>query len=383
MDCRHFQSLLDRYLEGVLSAQELLEAEEHLVSCPACRFRLKVSQDCRTLNEEDEVPVSFTEGYRQQVIKEEAGRLNKKQPRLARWIAVAAALVFVAGGTILAGQSRRAGKLDASLSADGVYAAEESARGSGLGTAYAPAAAPMADLGYAESAKRADAAEPAEKIIRTVQMEITTRVFDQDYAALQDALEGAGGRVQDASVYVGYAGLRTAYLTLRVPSSKLDALAASFKAVGRLVSFSESSEDVSEQYSDTANRLRTQQTKMERLQALLAKAENIEDLIAIETGISDTQYEIDRLTGLLRGLDSKVDYSTLNVTLNELSAAETSQDKEESLPERIRNGMAAAWEGFTYLLGDLAVFLTVVLPYLIALALIVLIIRLIIKRRKK
>jgi len=122
---------------------------------------------------------------------------------------------------------------------------------------------------------------------------------------------------------------------------------------------------------------------MERLQALLAKAESVEDLIAIENGISDTQYEIDRLTGLLLGMDSKVDYSTLNITLNELSAAETSQDKEETLLERIKNGIAAAWENFTYILSDLAVFLTVVLPYLAALTILILVIRFIIKRRKK
>ena len=112
------------------------------------------------------------------------------------------------------------------------------------------------------------------------------------------------------------------------------------------------------------------------------KAESVEDLIAIECSISDTQYELDRLTVLLRGMDSKVDYSTLNLTLNELSPIETSKDQDETLLERIKNGMSAAFTEFTYHMGDLVVFLTVALPYILVLIILIILIRLVIKRRK-
>ena len=79
---------------------------------------------------------------------------------------------------------------------------------------------------------------------------------------------------------------------------------------------------------------------MERLQALLAKAQSVEDLIVIESAISDTQLEIDQLTGSLQGMDSRVADATLDLTLSELSSAQTAQNKEETLPERI-----ASFEG--------------------------------------
>lgn len=383
MDCKHFETLLDGYLNGTLDEKVRLEAEEHLRTCPACRMRLKVAEDCRNLNEEDEVPVTFSRGYREQIMKEEITPMKKNLPKLTRWLAVAAALVFVAGGTFLAGRNRKSSTPEAAKTPESNYAMEDTANARGLGNVYAPSPAAADGSSFSAAEKQAAGDEQAEKIIRTVRMELSTRSFDGDYAAIREALLSSGGRIQEANLYIGYGNLRTAYMTLRVPSAKLDVLTASFKDIGRLVSFSETAEDVSEQYADTSMRLKTQQTKMERLQALLAKAENMEDLIAIETGISDTQYEIDRLTGMLQGMDSKVDYSTLNVTLNELSAAETSQDKEETLLERIKNGISAAWENFTYILSDLAVFLTVVLPYLAALAVLILVIRLIIKRRKK
>ena len=68
--------------------------------------------------------------------------------------------------------------------------------------------------------------------------------------------------------------------------------------------------------------------------------------------------------------------------LNELSPLETSQDQQEGLVERIKCGMAAAFHGFIQLLGDLVVFLSVILPYLIVVVAFIIIIRLIMKRRK-
>jgi hypothetical protein len=379
MYCKDFEALLDQYLAGTLSQQERTDAEEHLRSCPGCRLRLKVLEDCRNLHEDDEVPVAFSSAWRQRINEEEADTMPVKRHKLTRWLAIAAALVFVVGGTYLAGQNRRVNLEPTAQTQSNLDLARGAESYAGIG----PMSAPISEAGAAFGAKAADSAEVGEKIIRTVQLEMSTRSFDTDYEAIRQALEKTGGRVESANLYTDYNDLRTAYLTMRVPGNQLNLLTEAVKGIGRLVNFSESSEDVSESYTDTENRLATQQTKMERLQALLAKAETVEDLIAIETSISDTQYEIDRLTGQLRGMDSKVDFSTLTLTLTELSDIQTSQQKNETLWERIKIGMKAAWESFLTILGDLAVFLTVVLPYLIALAVIILILRVIIKRRKK
>ena len=374
MNCKDYDALLDSCPEKTLDEAQRAAMEEHLLTCPVCRFKLKVLEDCRALDDQDEVPVTFSSSWRQRIKQEEAAP-EKQFPRLTRWLAVAAALIVVVGGTYLAGQDRRKASLKDTAAIGLGYDASE-----GYSGAPSPASAP--DMVF--SAERSSSKEQPqqEKIIRSARIELSTREFEKDHAAILQALTQAGGRVQDTSLYNNYGSLRTLYMTLRIPSDRLDQVINALKGVGRLVSFNESAEDVSEQYADMENRLKTQQTKMERLQVLLTKAETVEDLITVETSISDTQYEIDRLTGQLRGMDSKVDYSTLNVTLNELSPAQTSQDKEESLWERIKNGAAAAWDKFVYLLADFVVFLSIALPYLIILAIVILIIYYIIKRRK-
>lgn len=381
MNCHDVDILLDSRPEGGLDAARQRELDEHLSACSRCRFKLGVLDDCRALDEGDEVPAAFMSSWRQRITQEEAKPV-KQFPKVIRWVSIAAALVVLVGGTYLTRQDR--------IRRDGGAPAPNPGYTGTTVYSSSPAMEEMVGVPQRSSGFAGDydmAAEKsregsAEKIIRTASLELSTRDFDKDHAAILAAVRQAGGRVENANLSNSYGNLRTVYLTLRIPGDKLDSVIESVKGVGRLVSFSESAQDVSEQYADTENRLKTQQTKMERLQALLQRAGTLEDLITIENSISDTQYEIDRLTGSLRGLDSKVDYSTLNVTLNELGPIETSRDREETLWERVRNGISAAFEGLMSLLSDLLVFLVIALPYAAVLLVLILIIRFIIKRRR-
>lgn len=380
MNCHDVDILLDSRLEGELDAARQRELDEHLKTCSRCRFKLGVLDDARALDEDGEVPAAFSAAWRHRITQEEAAPV-KQFPKLIKWVSIAAALVVLVGGTYLTRQSRimKEGGLPApapGYAGNVVYSASPESmemQAAPQSSAYA------ADAGMVAEKSRESTPE---KIIRTASLELSTRDFDKDHAAILAAVKQAGGRVENANLSNSYGSLRTAWLTLRVPGDKLDSVIESLKGVGRLVSFSESAQDVSEQYADTENRLKTQQTKMERLQALLQRAGTLEDLITIESSISDTQYEIDRLTGSLRGLDSRVDYSSLSVTLNELGPIETSQNQGETLWERVKNGASAALRGLVSLLSDLLVFLVIALPYLAVLLVIILIIRFIIKRRK-
>ncbi len=377
MNCHDIELLLDQYLRGEMGEEQQRVVGDHITSCASCRFKLTVLEDSRSLDEDSEVPASFTSAW-QQHIKEEANPV-KQGNRALRWLSMAAVLVLLIGGTYLTGQQRRGAQLvprstdQASYGGStqpGIMPAMEEASGDMMMS--------MRDANPAQTPEE----KTAEKIIRTVRMELSTRSFQEDQEAIRALVARSGGRIEQSQLYTAAGNLRRLELTLRVPSDELDKVTTSLKGVGKLLYFTESAEDISERYTDTQNRLTTQQTKMERLQELLKKAESVEDLIAIEGSISDTQYELDRLTGLLRGMDSKVDYSTLNLTLNELSPIETSKDQDETLLERIKNGMSAAFTEFTYLMGDLVVFLTIALPYILVLITLIILIKLVIKRRK-
>ena len=84
-----------------------------------------------------------------------------------------------------------------------------------------------------------------------------------------------------------------------------------------VVYMSSSAENITEAYYDTDSRLKTAQIKLERLQNLLANADNMADIITIESAISETEYEIESLSGTLRRYDALVGYATIYMTLSE------------------------------------------------------------------
>jgi len=385
MTCKDFDALLDSLREDRLTQEQRAAIEAHLTSCATCRFKARVLNDLRGLDEEETLPETFSAAWRQGIITKEETPV-KQFPRLTKFLALAASLLVLVGGTWLAGRERRQADTSALSTSYSSPAEQEKGAGRDRSILEAPASASYAEDVVAEADEmsvRGDGRDKEQKIIRTARMKLSTRQFDADYDAILAQVASLGGRVQSTSLQNSRSSLRTAYLTLRIPAARFDQAIASFKGVGSLVSFNESAEDVSERYYDTAGRLITQQLKMERLQALLAKAQSVEDLIAIESAITDAQWEIDQLTGSLQGMDSRVQDATLDLTLSELSSAQTAQNKEETLPERIASGMRAALEGFKLLMGDLIVFLAVALPYLIVLAVIILLVRTMIKRRKK
>ena len=119
--------------------------------------------------------------------------------------------------------------------------------------------------------------------------------------------------------------------------------------------------------------------KMTRLQSMIQSAEDVSDLIDIESAIADTQYYIDRYTGQLKSYDGKVDYSTVSVSVREVKITEM---KEVTLGERILNGLSDSLESGREFLEDMAVFLVSALPWLAVLAIAALVVRLIVKKKK-
>ena len=153
--------------------------------------------------------------------------------------------------------------------------------------------------------------------------------------------------------------------------------------MGSVSSYSESSQDVSDSYYDMQTRLDTQKAKLQRLTELMAKAEDVADLIELEDAISDTQYWIDYYTGQMNGYDSRVSDSTVYVELRELSTAEPVEVRGQTLGERIESALADSFELVGEFLQALVVFLVAALPWLAGLTVIILAIRALVKHRKK
>ncbi len=316
------------------------------------------------------------------------------------WAAVAAVLIFVLGGTLLTRDdlpARRTGKSSESTASDAgaykTYAASGIAGGAANSydsVAYDADMAVDEEMAFptemneaASSGRRADeSAAREEKIIRSASFTLKTVAYDADLESLQQLTASVGGRVE----YLSSSGdqksgqLRRASLTLRIPSSRLDEFLAGAEQIGDVTAMTQEMEDVSGSYYDIQSRLETQQEKMKRLQNLMASAQDVSDLIEIESAIADTQYYIDLYSGNLKNYDSRVAYSSVSVSIQETRVTEITT---VTLGQRILTGLQDSLEGLGEFLEDMLVFLVAALPWLAILGIVILIVRLIVKRRKR
>jgi len=205
------------------------------------------------------------------------------------------------------------------------------------GDTSAPAGAENADDGGSA------AIHANTKRILTAEMDLETKAFDQANQALEEAVEEMGGWFESRSVYQG-GSYRNLSCVVRVPSEKFQAFLERAGQVAHVVNQSDYSEDVSEAYYDSEARLATQRTKLERLQTLLAQASSMEDIISLESAISDTELQIEFLTGSLRKYDSLINYSTVTVYLREVYRLSSDEEIPVTFGQRLSSALSTGLE---------------------------------------
>jgi hypothetical protein len=105
------------------------------------------------------------------------------------------------------------------------------------------------------------------------------------------------------------------WLHCRVPAPQLDEIMAAVAALGEEERRSVSAADVTEQYVDLETRLRNNLALRNRLQQLLSRASDVEDVLAIEKELNRIQSEIETMQARLDRLKSAVELSALSVNL--------------------------------------------------------------------
>jgi hypothetical protein len=103
-------------------------------------------------------------------------------------------------------------------------------------------------------------------------------------------------------------------ITIRVPSAGFDEAVRRIEGVGDMVHRNVSAEDVTEEFMDLEVRLKNGRAMRERLEQLLAKAQKVEESIAIERELGRVAGEIERLEGRMKFLRDRAAYSTITVT---------------------------------------------------------------------
>ena len=179
-----------------------------------------------------------------------------------------------------------------------------------------------------------------QKLIKTVRMDVETEDLEALLPQISAKIAQLGGYVENQELYNGssYSSYRnrSASLTVRVPAEHLNSFVQDVKGVSNVVTYNESTENVTLQYVSTESRMKALEVEQERLLELLAKAENMSDLLEIEARLTDVRYELERVTSQLRVLANQVDYATIHLYISQVKVY--TEVEEQTVWQRIGSG---------------------------------------------
>ncbi len=205
------------------------------------------------------------------------------------------------------------------------------------------------------------------KLIKNVNLSVETKEYDTLMKNLETEIKDLGGYIENMDAYNGssYSGRDGRYATIiaRIPAVSLDGFVSKIGEAANITNRSETVEDVTLQYVDMDSHKKMLAEEQERLMALLEQATSIEDIITIESRLSEVRYQIESMESQLRTFDNQVDYSTVSISISEVK--ELTPVVEESAGTRIRNGFVNSLNNVLKGIKEFFIGLIIALPYLI------------------
>lgn len=159
-----------------------------------------------------------------------------------------------------------------------------------------------------------------DKIIRTASIDIDSSDAQKCYDTLADFAKQNGGReisVSKSSDSYGSYDYIYIQAELKILPEKLDEFIALAEKTDKVTRTEISSNDVTREYYDIKLRLETKKEALKNYYDLLKEAKTIEESLEVQRYITDLTAEIESMEGMLQYYDSKVDLSTIQLSIRQ------------------------------------------------------------------
>jgi Domain of unknown function (DUF4349) len=124
-----------------------------------------------------------------------------------------------------------------------------------------------------------------------------------------------------------------------------------------------SSQDVTFQYVDTESRLKTMRASVDRVRALMVRATDIGQVVALEGEMSQREADLESLESQLGALKTSVERSTVTVSLSTPGNGPVTNNG-------FLAGLRSGWDAFTASTSGLFTAIGAVLPFAVFFALV-------------
>ena len=219
-------------------------------------------------------------------------------------------------------------------------------------------------------------AQDGQKIVYTGNLSIQTLEYDKSAASIRKKIRDAGGFSESESesdrdynwyrYSAGSSSTRSLSITARIPSEKFESFMDSLSGDGKVMNRSMNAENISQVYANKETYKKALEKEQERLLAMMDKAETIEDMIAVESRLSDVERQLNAYKTDLSAMDKDVQYSTIYIDLQEVKRY-SDETPTTTFPEKVKYAFEDAISTFRDFCEGIILFVVRSFPFLILL----------------
>ncbi len=236
-----------------------------------------------------------------------------------------------------------------------------------------------------------------QKIVRSASLTLQTIHYDECKQQLQDLMNRYQCLITseeenssdwdwyytedgDGSLPADNSDERSLHVVAGVPTSQLDSFLRDMDGVnGKIMNRSMNADNMTRTYSQNADKIASLEEEQRALNDLLSRAEEVEDMIAIQQELANVRAQLQDLNNSNDQIDFDVNYSSVTIDLDEVNAF--TPTSEDSFPERLAYALSHSLEAFINVLKGIVIGIIYLLPYAVIAAAAVFLIRRWRKRR--
>lgn len=228
--------------------------------------------------------------------------------------------------------------------------------------------------------------ETERKIIKTYDLNAETKEFDTTVAGIDALVAEYGGYVESNSVTnrnYNSKMARYASYKFRIPAENAEAFVNSIGNTLNVTRQNSYADDVSESYYSIEATLKELQTERDSLLNMMESLDNQKDYnfwLTIQTRLSEVRQQIARYQAQLNNYDSRVEYSTVSLHINEV--VEYTPDEKQPFGTRIANAFSTGLKEFADFSVDFAIWFAEALPFIVLFVIILIPVSIILRRRR-
>ena len=241
---------------------------------------------------------------------------------------------------------------------------------------YAPGYGEDIKLDLNGSAIENEASDTDRKIIKTAYVTAETKEFEDSLKLIEALCADLGGYIQSSSTrgvsLNNGSNRRSADYTLRIPAESFDGFNESLGGMLNIVSSSSNADEVTSHYYDIQSRievLELQKASLQKMYDNYTDYKDVNSLISLQEKLFAVIEEIESYKTQLKVYDSKIAYSTVHLSVNEVVIYTENQD-EKTFGDKLADAFMGGWNVFLQICEGLAIAFVATFPTLAGLSIV-------------